>query len=387
MKKAKEMIKKFLASAVFMIVCGGLGFLLGMFIAKTSAHPIFIIVWMAVAVILYLLQIILHEAGHFLFGKLSGYTFVSFRVGNYTWIKEDGKYVIKKFKIPGTAGQCLMMPPETDENGNIFTLYHMGGVLVNLFFTLIGILLFVLSENPNVQAFGFILGLVAGVTALSNGIPFKAGGVANDGYNVLLLKKDKIARRSTYIMLKVNGLLTQGIRMKEMPYEWFVLPEEADLSNSMNATIRIMEGNWFFDKMQFEEAKVCYETLLQKPEQLLEVHKMELECEMLFFELIGQQRKEVIEELYTKKLKSYVKTMSPFTLNKKRLQYALCLYEKKSGWEAELEKIYEEALKVKDTYPVKAEAEGEMEVIDFLRAPKQIFAEWEENNCEEQNIN
>ena len=35
---------------------------------------------------------------------------------------------------------------------------------------------------------------------------------------------------------------------------------------------------------------------------------------------------------------------------------------------------------MRDTYPVKAEIEGEMEVFDFLRAPKQIFANWEENS-------
>ena len=72
--------------------------------------------------------------------------------------------------------------------------------------------------------------------------------------------------------------------------------------------------------------------------------------------------------------------MSSVSINKKRLQYAICLYERKKGWEEELEKIYEEALKMRDTYPVKAEIEGEMEVFDFLRAPKQIFANWEENS-------
>ena len=131
---------------------------------------------------------------------------------------------------------------------------------------------------------------------------------------------------------------------------------------------------------QFEEAKTCYETLLDDSIQLLDMHKMELQCEVLFFELINMRSEDVIKELYTRKMKSYIKMMSSVYINKKRLQYAICLYERKKGWENELEKIYEEALKIRDTYPVKAEVEGEMEVFDFLRAPKQIFAEWEENS-------
>ena len=81
-------------------------------------------IWIVIAFIICFSQIILHEVGHYLFGKLSGYQFVSFRVGNYTWIRENGKLTLKKFKIPGTGGQCLMMPPQKDEKGDIYTLYQ-----------------------------------------------------------------------------------------------------------------------------------------------------------------------------------------------------------------------------------------------------------------------
>lgn len=380
MKKVIKTLKKLLGMVLFIAIGAVFGFFLGMFVGTYADSPVYIFVWLVVALVLYYLQLVFHEAGHYLFGRLTGYTFVSFRIGNYTWVKQDGKLVLKKFKIPGTGGQCLMMPPEKDENGDIYALYHMGGVIVNLIFTLLGFIVYLVCSNVNVKAFGAILAFTAGITAITNGIPLKIGGIANDGYNVYSLNKDKVSRRSTYIMLKVNGLLTQGVRMKEMPYEWFVLPEDADLSNSSNATVRILEGNWFFDRLQFEEAKTCYETLLDDSIKLLDVHKMELECEVLFFELINMRREEVIKELYTKKMKSYIKTMSSVSINKKRLQYAICLYERKDGWEEKLEKIYKEALKLKDTYPVKAEVEGEMEVFDFLRAPKQIFAEWEEEN-------
>ena len=73
--------------------------------------------------------------------------------------------------------------------------------------------------------------------------------------------------------------------------------------------------------------------------------------------------------------------MATFDINKKKLQYVLCLYEKENSEDREeqLEKIYNEAVKLTKTYPIKAEVKAEMEVFEFLRATKQIFAELEQN--------
>ena len=59
-----------------------------------------------------ILQTIIHEGGHLIFGLLSGYHFGSFRVFNLIWIKEDGAIRLRRLSITGTAGQCLMVPPE-----------------------------------------------------------------------------------------------------------------------------------------------------------------------------------------------------------------------------------------------------------------------------------
>ena len=37
------------------------------------------------------LQTVIHEAGHLVFGLLSGYQYCSFRIGSFMWIKQDGK--------------------------------------------------------------------------------------------------------------------------------------------------------------------------------------------------------------------------------------------------------------------------------------------------------
>ena len=44
----------------------------------------------------YLLIIIIHEAGHLVFGLLSGYKYLLFRVGSLTLIKRNNKFEFKK---------------------------------------------------------------------------------------------------------------------------------------------------------------------------------------------------------------------------------------------------------------------------------------------------
>ena len=48
----------------------------------------------------YLLIIIIHEAGHLVFGLLSGYRYLLFRIGSLTLIKRNNKFEFKKLYYP-----------------------------------------------------------------------------------------------------------------------------------------------------------------------------------------------------------------------------------------------------------------------------------------------
>ena len=79
-----------------------------------------------------LLQIILHEAGYCSFGWISGYRFLSFRIGSFMWLKKDGGIRFARLKIAGTGGQCLMGPPDLTEGKFPYILYNLGGSIINL---------------------------------------------------------------------------------------------------------------------------------------------------------------------------------------------------------------------------------------------------------------
>ena len=77
-------------------------------------------------------QIIIHEAGHLVFGLLSGYKFSSFRVMSFMWVKEGGRIKFRRLTIAGTGGQCLMSPPELSDGKIPVVLYNFGGSLMNI---------------------------------------------------------------------------------------------------------------------------------------------------------------------------------------------------------------------------------------------------------------
>lgn len=54
-----------------------------------------------------LIQLIIHEAGHLIFGLMTGYRFNSFRVSNLMWVKLDGRIQCRSCTLPEPAGQLL----------------------------------------------------------------------------------------------------------------------------------------------------------------------------------------------------------------------------------------------------------------------------------------
>ena len=75
------------------------------------------------AVVLIFAHVIIHEGGHLVCGLISGWKYLSFRVGNLTLVKQDGKLKCKKTTVAGTGGQCLMIPPQCEpENARFFCI-------------------------------------------------------------------------------------------------------------------------------------------------------------------------------------------------------------------------------------------------------------------------
>ena len=309
------------------------------------------------------LHIILHETGHLLGGFISGYQFISFRVFNLIFVKENGRLTTKKYGIAGTMGQCLMTPPGHSDGNFPYHLYNLSGGIMNFLCSGVLFLPYILLRDISSWV-GIILIPLIGVGVFlgtANLIPLRMSGVANDGYNVVALNKNADARRAFYLALHVVASAAKGIRYKDMPAEWSELPE--DCNDPLTVTIALNHFNYLMDTHDFEAAKELAGKIVTEADKILEVYKNELRCELLFLEIIGERRQEEIERLYTGKLKKYIKA-SGSHLSKRRLMYAYSKLVTRD--EAEISKALNKLNKTFKSYPYSGEVELERELAGII---------------------
>ncbi|MBS4955806.1 MAG: hypothetical protein KHZ99_01965 [Clostridium sp.] len=367
-KKCSKKIIFYICFSLVILLLGFFGgFLLGEKMEKSSLSfemSIFtIVLYIFIFYFAFIIQIIIHEAGHLIFGLLSGYEFISFRVGSITIVKDQEKFKLKKFKIKGTGGQCLMTPKTNNYEEINYVLYNLGGILMNFIASIICLLILMLVDtNQYIKVMLSEFILIGVICVISNGIPMKLGGISNDGYNTMSISRDKFIKYCFYIQLKVNGLLSKGMRFKDMPIEWFNVKEGADLNNHLVTFLKIMEANYYQDKLDFNLAKECYENILDNAPNIIKLYENEIKCELLFYEILNGNM-EKVDELYTKELRNYIKITDCY-ISRKRLMYVYNLIVLKDKKKAD--KVLGEFEKLKNSYPIKGDIESEEEIMNFI---------------------
>lgn len=310
-------------------------------------------------------HMILHEAGHLVFGLLTGYKFSSFRIASFIWLKENGKIKLKRISIAGTGGQCLMIPPDIKDGKIPLLLYNLGGSIINI---IIGALFLIgywfCADVPFLSTLFVIFAVVGFMTAIMNGIPMRMGTVDNDGYNAFALSKNKEAVEAFWVQLKVVEQSSKGFRLKDMPAEWFTVPTDEAMKNSMVATRGVFACNRLMDEERFEEADALMAHLLEIDSGIVGLHRDLLICDRVYMELIRENRREVIENMLTKEQKKFMKSMKRFP-SVLRTQYALALLFE---WDTpKADTINNEFEKVAKTYPYSQDIESERELIEIAK--------------------
>ncbi len=273
-------------------------------------------------VINFFLHVILHEAGHLLFGLLTHYRFVSFRFYKWMIVKEEDGLHWRRFDIAGTMGQCIMTPP-ADTKDIPYFWYNAGGVLVNLFLTLLAIML-LRSFDCHIVAMTALISMafVGFFVAALNGTPVSVNGMSNDGHNILLLMRNPENKRHFATSLQSVAALSRGIRMREMPEEWFEDKPLQDPRNMFDMAQRMMWLSRKEDQGAYEEARMIAEEIVAFGEKLAPLFRNEINGERVLLELLTSRRREIIEQLWTKELATYVKTNAKYASGKLAILYA-----------------------------------------------------------------
>ncbi len=309
-------------------------------------------VYLAMAV-----QIAIHEAGHLVFGLLTGYRFSSYRFFSLMWIKQDGKLRFKKLNLAGTGGQCLMAPPDWREDFP-FVLYNLGGVLMNLISAALFWLLSLIAA-PTAKIFLLMGALIGLAFALLNGLPLRVGPVDNDGRNILSIRKSPAARRAFWLQMKVNERQAAGVRLRDMPEDWFSVPGDETPENSILAAVSVNRAARLMDAHRLDEAAALQDRLIAQ-EDLAGIYRGLLRCDRVFCELLGEGREDVLASLQTKEQTKFMKSMKSYP-SVLRTQIALALLHDHDG--AAAEKLKAEFEKIARSYPYPTDIESERELI------------------------
>ena len=160
-------------------------------LANQFSWPLMLLVALAALLCLalaFVLQIVLHELGHLLFGLLSGYGFVTFRFGP------------RLLAQCGLLCRCVMCPPEPDEDGCFpLSLYSLGGICLNLLSGLLFLWVYFISGDMLVLT---LFSLSAGILGLGLGLMFALPVKYSDGYNALWLNDDDAAIHEHWLRLR-----------------------------------------------------------------------------------------------------------------------------------------------------------------------------------------
>lgn len=343
-------MKKFLNVLSFVF-----GMILYMFAGALTASMFEnLILGLVIFFLFFLIHIIIHETGHLVFGLLTGYKFLSFRIGSFTLQKENGKYFLKKFTIPGTAGQCLLGVPDIPAEKCPYLLYHAGGGLMNLITALITLPFLFISDGivKSVLVMFVAMGII---TALQNLIPMQN----NDGMNIIEISRNDSEKRIIYNQLEINYLTTLGTRYKDIDEKYF---DDENCEGILADCIRALKINRFLDMHDFESAEKIAQNLIDG--NISGLYGNEVKCELLFCKIISGADRTSIDNLLDKKLKNYIKSTCQYYLSRIRLMYAYNLLVEKNIPEAEKYKQMFE--KVSEKYPAKTDIILERELMDII---------------------
>lgn len=304
----------------------------------------------------------IHELGHLVCGRLSGYRFVSFRIFNFTFIKENGRLKVKKFAVAGTGGQCLLSPPDMPDDRIPTFWYNAGGVAANILVLLLSLPL-MFSGNPYVKEAALIFILTDAVLILMNGIPLP--GICNDAYNALMLGRKPEAKRGMLLQLRANALIQNGVRPKDMPPEWFIVPENMDYKNALEVSIPLMAASRLVDMGDYDAATEMFEELYSHRDSIMQLYVREIACELVFLYLVRGQKARA-EALLGKDLRKYIETYRKVMSSKERIYCAIKYYIDNEP--AKAEEIYRQLCDRESDYLLGGEVKSDLALLSDMFA-------------------
>ena len=320
---------------IYFLVCLLIGSFVGMILSdKLDGHMGIFSLFLVFAGVIVLLsavvfmQIILHEAGHMIAALIRGWTFVSFMFLNFIISRKDGRLHLSRYGIPGAGGQCIMMPPPAGDTDFGVAFYNAGGFLMNALLGIVSAVLLILFYDElgiGTTLFLFLNAVVGFTFALTNAVPMTAGGLPNDGSNMMVLRKDRFSTDVFFKSIRVLGMLQEGHKLEDVLTSYICDDKKLRLDNPIHAMALNMDLSLALSTLNFTKAREITQRALKGSGIMVSIYLNEFKKERLFLALLMPEEGTDARTLIDDDIRNMIKTQSAMRPDIVRVEYAVAL--------------------------------------------------------------
>jgi len=279
--------------------------------------------WLAlgVTIVLFVASILLHELGHLVFGRLTGYRLVMFRFFVCVFYRDGERWIVRvrRTGMPLNS-QCLMVPNVSEDRFK-FRDYFVGGVVVNVVIAVICFGIRVAVESESVVAVVlFGVGVLNVLFAVANAVPVSKDWM-NDGWNVKEAMRSEVSRGDLYRVFRITGAQANGVTSAEMPAEWFEAPNGCPPDSTFGWVRVMMAGERLVAMGDREAAAAAYSSIAV--DELSSYYAGNVLAELWYLRLAYNVGSQINLSEQPEVLRDYLKTKLP---NAFRLKAALAVF-------------------------------------------------------------
>ncbi|HZJ85819.1 MAG TPA: hypothetical protein VFC83_01720, partial [Erysipelotrichaceae bacterium] len=202
--------------------------------------------------------------------------------------------------------------------------------------------------------------------ALMNLYPSKINGIANDGYNIKMLLKDKNSLEATNKSLAIYGMAMQGYLYTEMAKELFKVDESYNYNNPLLAMQLQFKINYLIESKEYKKAYEILKDTLSSFDNILGHYQNIFLSDKLFFELIFNNPISKIREDFKDLDKIIISSKTDLDTLKIKLAYYKLVENDEIIFSEVLEKYYKEL----DKTEIKVDKLIGKEMLDLINNTK-----------------
>ncbi len=165
------------------------------------------------------------------------------------------------------------------------------------------------------------------------------------------------------MQLLTNALIQAGIRPRDMPSEWFDIPNSIDYKNALEVSLPLIKASWLTDREQWEDAYRQLCDIYSHKEDLIALCLTETKWELIFSALCTGRKDEAMQ-LLDKELMDYIEKYRKVMSSKDRILCAVELFINKDYNVAY--QIYTNLEQRKDSYLLRGEVASDLAIMKKL---------------------